>query len=143
MFISYKLKKYIIKMPDTELQPLYPTEKLFMRFQELACEQAAPDPERFFPAYRLWRSKAGRCPILFNACRTAAYIPIATDGSPFSTFHRVARLISALSATSAVDRLLRSLASFICSPIVSSICGTAGQTIARRYRLAKSILQAT
>ena len=28
-----QVKKYIIKMPDTELQPLYPTEKLFMRFR--------------------------------------------------------------------------------------------------------------
>jgi len=57
----------------------------------------------------------------FNECNAAAYIPIDTEGDPFSTAQNVALLIPALSAANSADILRRSLAILICSPIVSNI----------------------
>ena len=71
-------------------------------------------------------TRARSLSIPFKACSTAAYMPIATEGEPFSMAHKVARLMLARSATSSVDSFLRSLASFICSPIcarIFSVCG--------------------
>ena len=48
---------------------------------------------------------------------TAAYASSVTDGLPFSIFHKVARLIPALSATSVALNFLRNRANLICSPI--------------------------
>lgn len=39
-------------------------------------------------------------------CNAAAYIPMATDGDPFSMEHRVARLMPARSATNSADSFL-------------------------------------
>ena len=55
----------------------------------------------------------------FNACNTAPYMPIATDGSPFSTFHNDVLLIQALSQTSLDGKFLLSLDNLICSPMIS------------------------
>ena len=62
-----------------------------------------------------------------NAWSTAAYIPIATFGYPFSSDHKVARLIPARSATSSVARFLLNLAVLIWSPILSNILCVSGK----------------
>ena len=51
-----------------------------------------------------------------NELRTDIYIPIATDGEPFSTFTSVALLIPARSAISSLDKPLLKRASLIFSP---------------------------
>jgi len=58
--------------------------------------------------------------------QTAAYIPIETEGEPFSTDQSVALLIPALFATNSADILRRSLDNLICSPIVSNIACVPG-----------------
>lgn len=68
--------------------------------------------------------------MLFNACKTAAYTPIETDGLPFSTFHKVALLIPARSETRSTERFLLSRASLICSHIVDKIFRVCGNTVA-------------
>ena len=68
--------------------------------------------------------------MLFSACNTFAYMPMATAGLPFSTFHRVALLIPARSETNSTDNFLRRRAILICSPIWVSIFCVCGNTVA-------------
>ena len=52
----------------------------------------------------------------FRAWRTAATIPMLTEGSPFSILASVGRLVAALSATIFIVRFRRNLAVLISSP---------------------------